>query len=339
VLGTFTATFLYCVLVLRTVRGTDHDQFVPGISVTVGIVLAVANLGVLIYFIHHVAISIQATHVIQSVSQELHETIDRLWPEELGQELPLSPESESPRFRDEESVAVAAEASGYVDAIKDEALIKLAQEHDLVIRLAYRPGHFAVEGTPLGWAWPHQRVTEDIAKHLNHAFVLSPQRTPFQDVEFAIDQLVEIAVRALSPGVNDPFTAQNCIDRLGEGLCRLARRSIPSALRYDADNHLRVITYPANFPAVADAAFNQIRQNGSSTVAVSICLLETIAVVANLARRSEDRAALARHAELVIRAARREVVEEADLANVEERFAAVQQALAQGPPPSVVSKG
>jgi uncharacterized membrane protein len=86
-----------------------------------------------------------------------------LWPEELGQELPLLPESASPRFRDEESVAVAAEASGYVDAIKDEALIKLAQENDLIIRLAYRPGHFAVERTVLGWVWPHQRfkaVTE-----------------------------------------------------------------------------------------------------------------------------------------------------------------------------------
>ncbi|HJS09285.1 MAG TPA: DUF2254 domain-containing protein [Pirellulales bacterium] len=330
VLGTFTATFLYCLLILRTVRGTDDEQFVPGVSVSVGILLAVASLGVLIYFIHHVAVSIQATHVIQSVSQELRETIDRLWPEELGEE-PSSLDTSLPAFHEQEAIAVSADASGYLDAIRDDVLIKLAKENDLIIRLAHRPGHFAVEGTTMAWASPPQRVSKELTQRLNSAFVMSSQRTPFQDVEFAIDQLVEVAVRALSPGVNDPFTALNCIHRLGEALCRLARRSIPSPFRYDDEKHLRVIAYPADFSAVADAAFNQIRQHGAGSAAVLICLLETIGVVASLSQRPEDRAALARHADLVLRAARRTLTEEADLADVEERFTVDQKALSTHP--------
>jgi uncharacterized membrane protein len=166
-----------------------------------------------------------------------------------------------------------------------------------------------------------------LAKKLNDAFVFANNRTPFQDVEFAIDQLVEIAVRALSPGVNDPFTAMNCIDRLGEALCRMARRNIPSTLRFDDEQQLRVITYPARFPAVCDAAFNQIRQYGSGSAAVQICLMETIGMIAAQCRRREDRRAIARHAELVHRAAHRSLSETADLADFDERFQAVQHAL------------
>lgn len=328
VLGTFTATFLYCLLVLRTVRGTNENHFVPGISVTIGILLAVGNLGVLIYFIHHVSISIQAAHVIQSVTEELRETIDRLWPEQLGEEPPQPAGCEPLRFPQEEAAPINAVASGYVDAINNEILIRLACEQDLEIRLAYRPGHFAMEGTPLAWAWPRERVDEQTGKQLNKAFVLASHRTPFQDVEFAIDQLVEVALRALSPGINDPFTAITCIHRLGEALSQLTRRSIPSSLRYDEDKRLRVITYPADFRAVVDAAFNQIRQYGSGSVAVLICLLETIAVIASVTRRDTDREALSHHAQLVHRAARRSLSEESDLADVEDRFQTVQKELA-----------
>lgn len=328
VLGTFTATFLYCLLILRTVRGLDHQQFVPSVSVTTGILLAITNLGILIYFIHHVAISIQATSVIKSVSEELTETIDRLWPEEMGEgssevcELPSS-------FQQDEAVAILAKGSGYVDAIQDSLLIRVAKKHSLVIRLAHRPGHFVVEGAALAWAWPPDRCSDELAKELHQAFVLANHRTPYQDVEFAIDQLVEIAVRALSPGVNDPFTALNCLDRLGEALCRLARRTAPASMRFDDEEQLRVITNPARFPAVTNAAFNQIRQYGSGSAAVLICLMETIGGVAGHCRRAEDLQAIARHAELVVRAARRSLAEEADLADLLERYDNVQREIAR----------
>jgi len=330
VLGTFTATFTYCLLVLRTIRGTDHNQFVPGISVTFGIVLALVSIGVLIYFIHHVAIAIQATQVIAAVNQELHEAIDRLWPEQLGQE-PLNPTASAelgmPPDREGDAVSVAARASGYVDSISDDALLRLAHERDLVVRLTRRPGHFVVQGNPLALVWPGDRVDDELRKLVNDVFALSPHRTPFQDVEFALDQLVEIAVRALSPGINDPFTAMSCIDRLGEALCRLCQRSVPSPYRYDEEKRLRVITYPLTFGSIADSAFNQIRQYGRSSPAVLIRMLETLTNIANHAGREDERLALARHANLIHRASCQAVPEEADRKDVDERFEAVRKAL------------
>lgn len=326
VLGTFTATFLYCLLVLRTVRGTDHQQFVPGVSVTIGILLAVTNLGVLVYFIHHVAISIQATAVVQSVSQELHEAIDRLWPNELGEER-ASGSAGQTQIPDEDVVPVLAPSSGYVDAINDEALMKTAKDQDLVIRIVRRPGKFATAGTPLALVWPSKHIDDDVRKLITREFILVAQRTPFQDVEFAIDQLVEIAVRALSPGINDPFTAITCIHRLGEALCRLSRRSIPAPERYDENQRLRVVTHPVDFRAVTDAAFHQIRQYGAGSPAVLICLLETLNVIASLARRNDDLSALYHHAELIHRVASRNIPEQADLADIEDRFQLVKRQL------------
>jgi uncharacterized membrane protein len=331
VLGTFTATFIYCLLVLRTVRGTDDERFVPGISVALGIVLALAGLGVLIYFIHHVAVSIQATQVIATVTDELHETIDRLWPEALAQEPPgpvSSRELGIPPAMEESAAPIPARESGYLVSISDDTLLRLARERDLVVRLAHRPGHFIVRGNPLAFIWPGDRVDDELCNLINGVYTLAAHRTPFQDVEFAIDQLVEIAVRALSPGINDPFTAMTCIDRLGEALCRLCQRSVPSPYRYDEEKRLRVIAPPATFGSIADAAFNQVRQYGRSSAAVLIRMLETLAVVANHARREEDRAALERHAKLVHRASAQGLPEEADRADVEQRYQAVEQALA-----------
>jgi uncharacterized membrane protein len=142
-----------------------------------------------------------------------------------------------------------------------------------------------------------------------------------------VDQLVEVAVRALSPGINDPFTAITCIDQLGEALCLLAGRKIPSSHRYDDENHLRVITQPPSFAAVVNAAFNQIRQYGRESPAVLIRMLETLAIIADHVRRQDDRSALQLHAELILRACARAVPEEMDRKDVEERYASVQIAL------------
>lgn len=327
VLGTFTATFLFCLLVLRKVRGTDEVQFVPGISVTVGILLAMANLGVLVYFIHHVAISIQANHVLRSVNGELTDTIDRLWPDELGENAPQADWKMPAELAPEMAVEIESTQSGYIDFVEADALLSICCEHDLVVQLLYRPGHFIVQKTPLILAWPAERAVEGVCKRLQGTVVVVAQRTPYQDIEFAIDQLVEVAVRALSPGVNDPFTAIGCIHRLGEALCRLSRRSSPSPGRFDAEGNLRVVTPLVDFRGVADAAFNQIRQNSGNCAAVLFCLLETLTLLATVVRRQADRDTIGLHAELVIRAARRDLAEDADIAQAELRYDAFQAAL------------
>lgn len=331
VLGTFIGTFVYCLLVLRAVQGDgdDYSKFVPQISVTVGTLLAIASIGVLIYFIHHASTIIQVSHVIAEASADLNKAIDRLFPEKIGHGVPESQRrvGEIPANLESEACPVRATSSGYIQAVDDEKLMQLARQHKLLLRLKYRPGKFVVQGSALVMVWPRERVNQKLTEQINNAFILGNERTEHQDVEFPLNQLVEIALRAISPAVNDPFTAIRCIDRLSEGLSHLAERDIPSAYRYDNDHNLRVIAYPVTFAGLSDAAFNQIRQYGCSDVAVIIRLLEAIAVIATYTHRQKDRAALLHHAAMIKRASHEGVTEECDRQDVEEHYQAAVRAL------------
>jgi len=335
VLGTFVATFLYCLLVLRTIRHPEEFVFVPHLSVTFGVLLAVVSVGVLIYFIHHVSVSIQANEIVARVGTELIEGLGRLFPENIGRGAPRIPtEPPDADFLDtfaRQARPIGSAGDGYLQFVDGDALMALAMQEDVVIRLERRPGHYVVATRPLALVWPGNRVTDQLVERVNSAFALGNQRTSGQDIEFAVNQLVEIAVRALSPGVNDPFTAMTCVDHLGSALCRLAQRDMPSPYRHDSQDQLRLITPVFTFPEVTDAAFNQIRQYGRSSTAVTIRLLETIAVVAGSVQRSEDRAALLRHARMIARGAADGLPEDEDRQEVEERFQSANQLLSEPP--------
>jgi uncharacterized membrane protein len=328
VLGTFIATFTYCLLVLRSIHGGDGAAFVPYISVSLGIALALVSVAVLIYFIHHVSVIIQAPTVITMVAAELEDGIDRLFPEKLEQGRPMPPKHHKPipRNFDQHAQPIAAFHTGYLQSIDNEGLMRIATDNDLVMRLNYRPGKFIIAGSALLLAWPRQRVGEQLGNPINAAFILGNDRTPIQDVEFCIDQLVEVAVRALSPGINDPFTAMTCIDRLGAALCQLSEREIPSPYRYDHDDKLRVIVDPVTFAGVTDGAFNQIRQYGRSSTAVTIRLLEIIELVLKRVRREDDGRALLRQAMMIERGAQA-LTDEWDREDVMKRYRAVLDSL------------
>jgi uncharacterized membrane protein len=328
-LGTFVATFLYCLLVLRTIREAEENGFVPHLSVTLGVLFALVSMGMLIYFIHHVAVSIQADEIISRVSAELIAGIDRMFPEKMGTGEPgiAAAAADIPESFEREARAVVSRRDGYIQFINADALMRVAAQDDLLLLMEQRPGHYVSAGSCLVRVWPGDRVTDELADQINDAIILGNQRTAAQDVEFALSQLVEVAVRALSPGVNDPFTAIRCLDRIGSALCRLAGRVTPSPYRHDKKDKLRVIAPPVTFPAVVDAAFNQIRQNALSNAAVSIRLLETITAVAACARRPEDRAALRRQAEIITRGARSGLPELEDRRDVEDRFQAANRVL------------
>ena len=330
VLGTFVATFLYCVLVLRTIRYSGENGFVPHLSVTLGVLFALASMGVLIYFIHHVSVSIQADEIIRRVSAELAQGIDRMFPEEAeareSEEEPGST-ADAPRFPDREARPATASGDGYLQFVDIDALVRLGAREDLVIQLVKRPGHYIFGDSILALVWPAHSFDTKLEAEVNAAMILGHQRTPTQDIEFAIHQLVEIAVRALSPGVNDPYTAIRCVDRLGSALCRLARRHAPTPFHRDKENRIRVIETPVTFPAIVDAAFDQIRQNARSTAAVTIRLLETIAVIAACVHRKEDRSALRRQADIIARGAQEGLAEAEDRRDVQERLQEVIAAL------------
>ena len=320
VLGMFVATFLYCLLVLRTIGVVDGDAFVPHVSIAFGVLLAVVSVGVLIYFIHHVSVSIQANEVVARVGSELIQGIDRLYPAGSGQEEHLRSEPPDPGFLEifkREARPVCADGDGYLQLIDREALVELAVEMDLVIRIELRTGHYIVAGRPLVQVWPGTLVNDKLIRRINSLFALGHERMPRQDVEFMVNQLVEIAVRALSPGLNDPFTAIASVDRLGSGLCRLVQRDVPAAYIRDEEDRLRIIDSVVTFPTIADTAFNQIRQYGRSSASVTIRMLEIISVIGNFASRPEDLAALVRHAEMIARGACEVLSEEEDRKVVE----------------------
>lgn len=331
VLGTFIATFIYCLLVLRTIHGEGdgYSFFVPQLSVTVGTALAIASIGVLIYFIHHASTIIQASHVITQVSSDLDKTIDRLFPEKIGQSAAQKPweVGEIPANFEAEASPVKAAADGYLQAIDDDELMKITRKYNLLVRVKTRPGKFIIKGSDLALVLPGERVDRELTQLINDAFLLGKERTEYQDAEFPINQLVEIALRAISPAVNDPFTAIRCIDRLSAGLSRIAQRDFPSPYRYDGEHHLRVIVEVATFEGLVNSAFNQIRQYGYTDVAVTIRLLEAIARIAPYTRYNKDRALLLRHAGMIERGSLEKITEECDRASIIQRYEAAAKVL------------
>jgi uncharacterized membrane protein len=326
VLGTFVATFIYCLLVLRTVYGTEELSFVPHIAVTVATLLAVASLGVLIFFVHHVSISLQAPHVVSRIAAELTVAIAGAFPEERPR--PEDDPENAARFEPAgESRLIRACRAGYLQAIEHGTLIQDISKSDLLVRLRVRPGHFLTTGGVIAEAFPSDRTPDDFDQRLDRRLLIGSSRSGEQDVEFGIVQLVEIAVRALSPGVNDPFSAVHCVDWLGEALGEIARRPAPPSLCRDPNGTPRLIKDPPTFPGLVGAAFNQIRQHASGSVAVTVRLLEAIACVAQSARTAEQRAALLFQADMIRAQAALAFTERHDLESVERRYESARRAL------------
>lgn len=327
VLGTFLATFIYCLLVLRTVHTGTDLYFVPAMSVTFAIVLALTSVMILIYFIHHVSTSIQADRVIASVYGELYEHSAILFPDDAdaaagnmsNREDQTNPGESDYRHTGE----VLANSDGYLQAVANNKLMEIAGRNNCIIFLECRPGDLVVTGNPLASFHYNEIVDENTDEQIRSAFIVGAQRTSEQDIESVINQLVEIAVRALSPGINDPFTAMACIDHLGSFLCHLAGKTFPSTCHYDDDGKLRLVSRPVTFTRLTNIAFDQIRQYGRSSVAVTIRLLDMLNVIAAHARTSEQREAILRQANMIIEAAHHSLEEENDRQDAQERFDAL----------------
>jgi len=328
VLGTFLATFLFCLLVLRTVRNDDHGNFVPAVSVVAGLLLGLASLGVLIFFIHHTSTSIQATQVIANVASELMHVVDQLFPTEIGE--PGYGTRTIPPIPEVGGQEVRSRRSGYVMAINDELLMNLATGLDLLVRLEMRPGEFVVSGDLLARTWSGKSLEDTDLKGLADSFELGSERSMLQDVEFGIDQLVEIAVRALSPGINDPFTAMSCIDRLRQALTRIIERPVPSPYRFDQSGRLRTVAFPVSFERSLGTAINQIRHYGRTSAPVLMVLMRTLHHLAQTATRLEDLQTIEEQAPRTIRSGERYLEDEEERRQLQLRFEAVQRASAAG---------
>ena len=321
VLGTWVGTFIYGVLVLRTVRGGDDGAFVPHASVSVAVLLAMASVGALVYFIDHVSFTLQAPQLVAAVSRDLDAAIRRVFPapspgaEARGTEQG-QPLVEPPR----EARPISSTDSGYLQAIDAKTVMHLAEAHDLTLYIAFRPGDFVHAGDPLLRAAPPGRVDDDVERSLQGAFFLGAHATDQHNPEFPINQLVEVAVRALSPGINDPFTAIHCIDWLGASIARLAGREQPSPLLRDAHGVVRVVARTYSFRSAVDAAFDQIRQHPRASLAVSLRLLDVLGDLGAGLRTEQQREAVRRQVRLTYEGAHPTIDVRDDREDLERRF-------------------
>jgi uncharacterized membrane protein len=313
-LGTFIATFLYCLVVLRTIRGGD-EEFVPQLSVMVGLLFALASIGVLIYFIHHVVQSIHVNTITAQIGHQLTASIGKRFPACFG-DPPDQTDGDKSKYAKTAQAAfgggsgysvVEARDNGYLQAVDDESLLSIACDHDLLIRLERSPGEFLYRGRTIALASPETRVTEEVADKIRASWSVGTKRTPSQDLLFLIDELVEIAARALSTGVNDPYTAKTCMDWLTASAAELARRQTPSPYRLDKNGELRVIAPGGTFEIHLERGFGRLRPYAARDSNAAIHFVSRLRSLVGVLSSSEQVEAISHEVEEILELAGREL--------------------------------
>ena len=317
VLGTFMMTIVYLLLVLREIRGEWSPAEVPEAAVAVGTALALLSVLALLAFIQSVARLMVADEVIRRVRLELDSAIAELPPKGSS---PSAEPAELPQDFGDNAGRIRLPREGYVQSVDYGGMIQWAEKHGCILRLDFRPGDFVVEGDHKLLVYPEPADVEKARRELAKFIVSGERRTPTQDLEFAIRHLVEIAVRALSPGINDPFTALAVIDRLRGGLARLAGRELPHEILPDRSGRLRMARKTTTFGGAVEAAFDQIRQAGSSKPAVLIHMLRAIGAIAEHTRDGAQREALLNQVNEIRDAGKRDVADPSDHADLEHAY-------------------
>lgn len=334
VLGLFVATFIYGLIVLASVD-TGSDRFVPFWSMLLSVGLTLLAMGGLIYFIHNISTEIQADRIIARIGEELDASIDRIlvspgggasspqgcpgrqaWPAR-SQELPVQ-ELRSPQ-------------SGYIQSIDYAGLAMLACEFACLLEVTRRAGHFVIARAPLVRCFCRDDLSDQQVSRVFEHVMFGRQRTPVQDIEFSIEQLVQMAQRALSPGINDSLTAITCIDWLSAALGRMSVCEFPGVYFCDGNGALRVSASGFSFQGAVEAAFDPLRQSARGNEMVTIRLLESLCRIMSVADQADYRAMLFRQADLIHRSALESIPSETDRDAVGRRFGNCRALLDDGP--------
>lgn len=293
VLGAFLGTFLYCLLIMRTITG-GPDGFVPHLSVIVGIALSMLCFALLIYFIHHVIRIVQADNVVTALSHDLNSTVDRVLPQAADHSKPAAHFSQ---IATERCTHVPARSSGYLESIDIAAILKCAQRADTTVEILCSPGDFVFSGAVL--AHVGVRDNQQLADNIARAFNLESERSYVQDLEFAFQQLVLVGIRSLSPAINDQLLAMTCVDRLCESLEAAGQRRLPAVFHTDSDGKLRVIVPSLTYSDIVRMAFSLMAEVSRENAAVTAHILEGLGRVLIRVQTPELRAAILSLAEEV----------------------------------------
>jgi uncharacterized membrane protein len=260
-LGTFVSTFVYSVLVVRAVRGTDvSGGVVPSISITVAIALSLVSLVLLIFFVHHISASIKSSHVLLMVGKDLLGAMRDLYPNSAGRPAKHSVRKELSK----PGVTVISPATGYLQSIDLEALLEAAETNGQVIEILLKPGDHFVPGGPVARICGAEAIAEKERGRIRDAFLFGGERTPTQDIRYQFRQLTDVVIRSLSPGINDPFTAMNGIDLLATGLTEFARQPRVCEGREGRDGKLRLVAPSPELAEILDSTVGHIAIYSSS---------------------------------------------------------------------------
>lgn len=320
-LGIFIATFVYNLMLLRVVRDPTQTPapgegraeaataFVPQVSMLVSGATVVISVAVLVYFLHHIPASIRVNSVLAGIGRHLIASIEERFPDGAGGREPSEPESGEP---------VTADEVGYVEIIEFSDLDRIARDAGGTITLRARTGDFVHPHRPLAELCG-ATLDDGIERRIRACFSLGASRTPEQDIEFLIDELVEIGLRALSPGINDPFTALTSIHWMGAAMAKLAERDLtfgPEHESYDPD---RVRVVADDFPHFLTRSFGSIRPSAAASPIAAKMFLDALWGVAIGAASEQRRDALLKEAGLLLRQAET-ALEGPALDEVRERF-------------------
>ena len=312
-LGTFTSTFVYCLLILRVARTGDASgmengvaEFVPNLSLLVAMGLTMVSVGVMIFFIHHIPETLNVGNITGQVGRQLRRDIKDMYPENIGNDdvdLDVNPGS----YHYKDAAEVSSVAEGYIQAVNETAILEWAIENDAVVRLQYRPGDFAISGDALMHVWknhaPNKPLDDEALNKLRAGYAMGQDRTAHQNILFLADELVEILARALSPGINDPFTAINCINWFQSAIKTMMEVTPPSPYRRDESGDVRMISYPVSFERFVSVICDQSRAYIATDRNTTLKMLTALTELATQAETGEYREILIRHIEKLERAA------------------------------------
>lgn len=329
-IGVFAGIFVYCLIVLRGVHGQDGQVLVPVAAVSVAALLAIVGVAVLIFFIHHIALSIQAATILASIADETIGAIAILFPCEKEDERAHDDAADDdptaglgePGCRH----TILAPRSGYIQSIDEGALMQFGRRHGAVTRIERGVGQFVVANTCILTVSTVPVPDDEVRRELLKAIAISAYRTVEQDPAFGIRQIVDVALKALSPGMNDTTTAVMCLDYLGTILASLAPRAIPSPYRR-VDGKLTVIAKGPGFRALVCEAFDQIRRSAGGNVSILLRMIGTIEIIASLTCRRERHQDLAEQLGFLIELSERTVAAPQDRATLRRRAGLVRKGL------------
>ncbi|CAN5331210.1 DUF2254 domain-containing protein [soil metagenome] len=339
-LGTFIATFLYCLLILRFVRSAGEvmddesalaQSFVPHVAVLVALFLALASVAVLIYYLHHLTRSIHISNVIAEVGEELLEALDKRFPDKDQHPAAADPDpDELAATLGEEPLEIRARQHGYCQNFDENALLDIASRNHVILLVDTRPGHFVHDASVLGHAWPRDGLAEDDQADIRRSFAFGARRTVTQDVMFPVSELTEIAIRALSPGLNDPYTAMNCMNWLNAALVRMADRAPRPHTMRDDDGALRVILPRVTFEFMVHSVWDRLRPYVSRDPIAARHMMRLLGELAPSVSDGRLRLVLREHADALLAASRASLTDDRDLELLTDRHRRTLAALEGG---------